>query len=369
MKKAIIILFYILSFSLNAQVSYPPVKGVWLTNVDSKALFSKQNIIDAVSTCESTGINTIFVVVWNKAMTLYPSQVMKKMFGEQIDPCFAGRDPLKELIEEAHKRDIKVIAWFEFGFSSSYQLDGGRLLKLHPEWASKDNQGKLVQKNGFEWMNGFLPEVQDFMLSLIMEVVRQYNIDGIQGDDRLPAMPVESGYDKYTASLYKKEHKGANPPKDFRDTAWVNWRADKMTQFMSRIHSTVKSVRKDIIISMSPSVFPWGRDEYLQDWPTWVKRGYVDMVCPQLYRYDVKGYIELLDNIVNSQLSKEDRNKFYPGILLKLGDYDADHEYLKQIISENRKRDVNGEVYFFYEGVKKFPEFFKSVYINDQTLK
>lgn len=365
--KKILILFFLFAFCIKAQVNYPPVKGVWLTNVDSRALFSKQNIIDAVNTCKNTGINTIFVVMWNKAMTLYPSNVMKKMFGEPIDPCLAGRDPLEELIEEAHKNKIKVIAWFEFGFSSSYQLDGGRLLKLHPDWASKDNQGKLVQKNGFEWMNGFNPEVQNFMLSLIMEVVNGYDIDGIQGDDRLPAMPVESGYDKFTISLYKKEHNGANPPKDFRDTAWVNWRADKMTNFMGRIYSSVKGAKNNVIVSMSPSVFPWGRDEYLQDWPKWIEKGYVDMICPQLYRYDVKGYVELLDNIVNNQLSKENIKKLYPGILLKLGDYDADKEYLTQLINENRKHGVQGEVYFFFEGVRKFPEFFKNIYLPEQS--
>ena len=52
-------------------------------------------------------------------------------------------------------------------------------------------------------MNGFDPEVQDFIMSLIMEVVLKYDIKGIQGDDRLPAMPTLAGYDNYTSSLYK----------------------------------------------------------------------------------------------------------------------------------------------------------------------
>ena len=104
-------------------------------------------------------------------------------------------------------------------------------------------------------MNGFNPEVQNFMLSLIMEVVTAYDVDGIQGDDRMPAMPVESGYDDYTVSLFKQEHNGQLPPQNFRDTAWVNWRADKMTCFMRQIYQTVKA-KKNILISMSPSIFP-----------------------------------------------------------------------------------------------------------------
>ncbi len=75
------------------------------------------------------GFNTIFVVTWNKSMTTYPSKIMRELTGIEIDSLFTGRDPLKELIEEAHKKNIKVIAWFEFGFSSSYQLNGGTIIE------------------------------------------------------------------------------------------------------------------------------------------------------------------------------------------------------------------------------------------------
>ncbi|MGE5499101.1 MAG: glycoside hydrolase family 10 protein, partial [Syntrophothermus sp.] len=282
--------------------------------------------------------------------------------GEEIDPCLAGRDPLKELIEEAHSKNIKVIAWFEFGFSSSYRLDGGRILKQKSDWGAIDNKGKLVQKNGFEWMNGINPQVQDFLLSLITEVVKNYNVDGIQGDDRLPAMPVEAGYDKYTVKLYKSEHNGKQPPADFRNAEWINWRAGKLNSFMKRIYESVKAINKNVIVSMSPSIYSWSKEEYLQDWPAWVRDGLVDMVCPQLYRYEIKDYIKALDDVVGTQISSGDLKKFYPGILLKLGNYYAPEEYLKTIMSENRKRGVNGEVYFFYEGLKKYPSLFRNSY-------
>jgi len=66
-------------------------------------------------------------------------------------------------------------------------------------------------------MNGFDPEVQDFILSLIMEVVEKYDIEGIQGDDRLPAMPSLAGYDNYTSSLYNQKF-GIAPPQNYNDT-------------------------------------------------------------------------------------------------------------------------------------------------------
>lgn len=369
MKKYFLILPLIL-FSCGKSVEEKPitaVRGAWLTNVDSDALKSKAGIDSAVNFCDELGINTIFVVTWNKGMTQYPSKIMKEFTGVEIDTLFTGRDPLKELIDAAHAKNIKVVAWFEFGFSSSYQLNGGEIIKLKPEWASKDVNGNLVTKNGFEWMNGFHPDVQEFMLSLIMEVVNNYNIDGIQGDDRLPAMPSEAGYDDYTKKLYADSHNGKLPPNDFRDTAWIQWRADLMTDFMQKIYERVKAAKKNVIVSMAPSIYPWAKEEYLQDWPEWVKRGYVELVCPQLYRYEFKDYKLALEEILTGQIESKDINKFYPGILLKVGDYYPSREYLREMIEENRKQNINGEVFFFYEGLKKYPDLIRDSLYNGKV--
>jgi len=365
MKTIIIILLTFLSLfiSPSCQTSETKaVRGVWLTNVDSEVLNSKENIVEAVNLLDELGFNTIFVVVWNKAMTTYPSKIMKEFTGFEIDTLFTGRDPLNELIEEAHKKNIKIIAWFEFGFSSSYQLNGGPILEKKPEWASKDVNGNLVTKNGFEWMNGFNPEVQDFMLSLIMEVVRNYNVDGIQGDDRLPAMPSEAGYDEYTVNLYRSEHDGKNPPSYHKDYDWIKWRSNLLTNFMKIIHDSVKSHNQKLIVSMAPSIYPWSEEEYLQDWLTWMQKSYVDLVCPQVYRYNIKEYRSALELIVEEQIDKKDFYKFYPGVLLKVGDYYPSEDFLKQMIDENRKQNINGEVLFFYEGIKKYPDFFRKIY-------
>ena len=363
---------FVLSFLFSScgsgeEITNEAVRGVWLTNVDSKALNSKANIIEAVELCNELGFNTIFVVTWNKAMTTFPSKVVKEITGIEIDTTFTGRDPLKELIEEAHSRNIKVIAWFEFGFSSSYNENGGIILKAKPEWASKDSAGTLVKKNNFEWMNGFHPEVQDFLLSIIMEVVNNYDIDGIQGDDRLPAMPSEAGYDDYTVNLFKQQHNGNEPPRYSKDNAWVQWRADLLTDFMRRIYETVKAAKSNVVVSMAPSIYPWSKEEYLQDWTAWVEKGYVELICPQLYRYETDRYFVALDEIINGQISERNIHKFYPGILLKVGSYYASKEYLKKVIRYNRSKGINGEVFFFYEGVKKYPEFFRDSLYTDKV--
>ncbi len=369
MKKQIV--FYVLiicmAFGVISAQEKEAIRGVWLTNVDSDALKSLDNIKKTVELCKEEGFNSIFVVTYNKGLTLYPSEVMKRVVGQEIDSAYIGRDPLKEIIKESHKVGIKVFAWFEFGFSSSYKLNGGRIIEQHPDWAAINNEGKLVTKNGFDWLNGFNPDVQNYMLSLIIEVVKNYEIDGIQGDDRLPAMPVESGYDEYTKLLYKKDNNDVEPPKDFRDSSWVAWRVKILNNYMESIYKTVKKINPNVLVTMAPSVFPWSVEEYLQDWVTWVKKGYVDFVFPQLYRKSVEEYIKTLDDIINTQLTCAESKKFYPGVLLKVGAYQPEEEMLKSIIKANRERGIEGEVFFFYEGIKKYPQLFKTEFYKNKV--
>lgn len=359
------LVFVLCACSVFAQIpNNQAVHGVWLTNVDSDALYSKENIRSTVQTCSELGFNTIFVVVWNNAMTTYPSDVMRKLTGVPIDPRLVktqDRDPLKELLEETQPRGIKVIAWFEFGFSCSYnQADGGAIIRTKPHWASRGVDGKIVSKNKFQWMNGFHPEVQDFMMSLLKEVVQNYAVDGIQGDDRLPALPSETGYDDFTQNLYKAEH-GSLPPKNTKDYEWVRWRAEKMSDYMKRIHTELKTIRPELIISMSPSIYPWSVEEYLQDWVTWVREGWVDMVCPQVYRYKFDAYKKELDKMLTRQVSPQHKTKLVPGVLLKVSPYLASEEYLRQMVNYNRSQGLSGEVFFFYEGVKNYPALFKEL--------
>lgn len=67
-------------------------------------------------------MNHLFVVVWNKGVTIYPSNVLQKYIGVKQDDHYPGRDPLQEMIEEAHKQGIKVHAWFEFGFPMATRI-------------------------------------------------------------------------------------------------------------------------------------------------------------------------------------------------------------------------------------------------------
>ncbi len=331
------------------------IRGVWIPTPDHTNFFNTRATIDSqLRELADAGINTLFVVMWNQGRTFYPSRVMKEFTGVGIDERMRGRDPLQETIEAAKPLGIKVFAWFEFGFATDVNGGKGReITDKKPQWIAMNAAGKPVIKNGFRWLNALDDEVQDFMLSLMMEVVEKYSVAGIQGDDRLPAMPSEGGYNPGIMAAYQAEHEGRSPPTNSKDPAWVQWRADRLSRFMARIHGEVKKRKPAIAISMAPSVFPWGRDEYLQDWPTWVKNGWVDNISPQLYRKDFNAYKATLHAITRRQISESDKRRLTPGVLLDVGkNYHASDAFIAEMLEENRREGVTGEIFFFNEGVR-----------------
>ncbi len=327
-------------------------RGIWLTTTDSKVLRSKERIAEAMDFLAETGFNVVFPVVWNKAVTLYPSQIMQQTFGVEIDPMSLGRDPLEEVIVEARRVGLKVIPWFEYGFASSYNLNGGVLLQKKPEWAARDCNGNLLKKNGFEWLNALDLQVQEFLLNLVLEVVKNYDVDGVQGDDRFPALPCEGGYDVGTVTRYRQEF-NRNPPQNPKNRQWLQWRADILTEFLARLYREVKAVNPNLLVVIAPNIYDWAFQEYLQDSPTWLKRGIVDMIQPQIYRRDFRSYQAIANKLINQQFTDATLPKLAPGILMKLGSYCISPEYLVQAIEYNRQLGIQGEVFFFYEGLRE----------------
>lgn len=351
MKKFFLISLII--FSINSHSQIQQFRATWLTNVDSYVLATDASIVEAMNYLSSIGINVVFPVVYNKGYTIYPSQIMNNLFGTPTipDPSFQNRDFLERLVIEAHRVGIEVIPWFEFGFSSSYSLNGGHIVSRFPHWATRNNQGQLVVKNGFDWLSGINPQVQNYMLSLVMEVIDKYDVDGVQGDDRLPAMPVEGGYDSVTVAIYKSEHNGNNPPNNPGDPNWKRWRANKLNDFFVRMRDSVKSRGQHYILSSSPTPFPWGYDEYLQDSRTWAQNNIVDNIIPQLYRYDFPGYQTVFAQSI-SQIRSVNPSIYFAGVLTKAGSWVINSTMMSQIINHNRANNVNGECTFFYEALR-----------------
>jgi uncharacterized lipoprotein YddW (UPF0748 family) len=337
------------------------VRGVWLTNVDSNVLDSPGNIKSAIELLAQTGFNVVFPVVWNKGYTLFKSQLMKDNFGNdfEIDPKYKAedRDPLQEVIDAAKLVGIKVIPWFEYGFAFSHksivspEKEKFKNILHSKGWIDRD---KLIIDNDFEWMNALNSDVQQFMLDLILEVANKYDVDGIQGDDRLPAFPVQglaSGQSKASAR-------------------------NNLTTFLKNLRDGVKAIGttkgKELLVSMAPHPREFGFNNYLQDTKTWIEQDLVDIIHPQLYRHisDDKpemfaAYKGLIATEV-SGLNAEEKAKISPGILMKFADFLISPTNLQKVMKHNDKNfKIEGAVFFFFEGLRKNDEKLAKTLRND----
>jgi len=349
--------------SLNQPIEPPPtqniirptngneLRGIWLTNVDSDVLFSTQKLAKALKRLKRLKFNTVYPTVWNGGYTLYPSKVAEKTFGAAVEPIpeLKNRDMLAETIKFGHEQNLAVIPWFEYGLMTE---EGSGIMQKHPDWITKRQDGSQVFLHGeydqhrLVWLNPARPEVQKFLVDLIVEVVKKYDVDGVQLDDHF-GMPVELGYDDYTIGLYQRQHGGRMPPADINDPSWVQWRARNVTNIMAKIYREVKAIKPDCLVSLSPNPKDFSYSKYLQDWYTWVNLGFVDELIVQVYRDDINNFKRELEQPELQEI----RTKIpvAVGILAGLRVQNIDMRQIKGQVRVTRELSLDGFSFFFYE--------------------
>ena len=274
-------------------------------------------------------------------------------------------DALKDIIEVAHQKGIKVILWFEYGFM--HAVGGVKwddpVLAKHPEWIGIGEDGKPCNYNNTDYyLNGYNPAVQDFMLDLMKEAVTLYpDVDGIQGDDRLPAMPRDAGYD--TATIQKYLADTGNPfPANRNEAAWVRWRLDILNGFAARMHKELKEMKPSLVVCFAPNKYPWCESVLMQDWPSWIASGSVDLLTVQCYV--TANYQNDAAETLRYVKEKTDAPLFNPAMILKNGDAILPLELLAQELQYNREIGTFGESQFWFDGLKipNVQEIFKAYY-------
>lgn len=339
------------------------IRGVWIANVGSGVLFVPWGINRAIHQLSQQHFNRIYPVVWNRGHTFYRSQVAHQAIGRYQDSWlhFArfGRDILPEIINLSHRRGLTVMPWFEYGFMVPAN---SQFAKQHPGWLTEakvnpqtggdgDNLSDFSQPLpgiAFQnlWLNPLHPQVQQFILDLIKEVVQNYEVDGIQLDDHF-AMPVELGYDLFTVKLYREEHQGNPPPEDYLNTEWMRWRANKLSEFMARVYREVKRINPDCVVSLSTNSQGFAYRHYLQDWQNWVEQGWVDEFILQVYRDELRDFTAELEGR-SLQMA---RRKIPVGIGILSGTLTnpVTMEQLEQQVQVVRDRGFDGFSFFYWE--------------------
>lgn len=337
------------SAMLSQKPAEVPLRGVWLTTTANTAISTPAKTAETMAKLKEIGFNTVYVETWKNGYTQFPSAVLQKTIGVDRHPGLKnGRDLLGESLKEARKNGLKYIAWFEYGFMAG--MDGGKntLTSKYPQWMTTTREGKLVStQNEFIWMNPLRPECQTFLLDMIKEAVQKYDLDGIQLDDRI-AWPTSMGYDSYTKEIYAKEHNGAVPPDDSQDPTWVAWRANKVTKFAKKLHDELRKLKPDLIISISPAIYPWSLENYACNWPLWQKNGWMDEYVPQVYRTSHRAFRTEWKKQIAANPGAGKR--LAAGIMIDPGGAPVPWEVIKQNL-DLVKETNSGHVFWFSRGV------------------
>ena len=198
-------------------------------------------------------------------------------------------DPLQFAIEEAHKRGMELHAWFNpyraLHKSHVGNISSGHISKTHPQ---------LVRSYGeYLWLDPGERDVQDYSLRVVMDVVKRYDIDGVQFDDYFYPDPTGVNRDFPDDASWKKFGASGNLSR-------ADWRRENVDTFISRVYSSIKAAKPWVKFGVSPFGF-WrpgnppqitGFDAYSKlyaDSRKWLMNGWVDYFSPQLYwRIDQK---------------------------------------------------------------------------------
>lgn len=289
-----------LTISLVAQTSNPKreFRGAWIasvTNIDWPASTGrsvetlKQDLKDMLDNLKNTGLNAVFFQVRPECDALYKSNIEPWSYwltGVQGQAPAGDFDPLQFAIEEAHKRGLELHAWlnpYRARQTSTYARSSSHVTNTNPNWIMKF--GNLFI------LNPGLPEVRNYNVSVVEDIVKRYDVDGIHFDDYFYPYPP----DNMTASVTNNALDDAAFAADPRGFLNKNdWRRDNVDIQMKAIHDKVKSLKPHVKFGISPFGI-WkngvpagitGMDAYsaiYADPLAWLKQNTVDYLIPQLY--------------------------------------------------------------------------------------
>jgi uncharacterized lipoprotein YddW (UPF0748 family) len=271
-------------------------RGVWIAtvaNIDwpqpkQSVAEQKQALIDILDDHQATGINAVMFQVRPAADAFYAKSTepwSKWLNGEQglaPDPIY---DPLQFAIEEAHKRGMELHAWFNpyrATLDNNYRsLSPNHITNLKPEW--------FFTYGGQKLFNPGLPEVREYIIHIILNVVDNYDIDGVHMDDYFYPYLV-AGQAINDADAYKQY---GSRFADIRD-----WRRNNVDTLIQMLGDSIHKHKPHMKFGVSPFGIwankyqnPEGSDthggssyyENYADVRKWLQKGWVDYAVPQLY--------------------------------------------------------------------------------------
>ncbi len=287
---------------LGAQSLKREFRAVWVAtvaNIDwpSKPGLStveqQDEILSILNLHQQNGVNAIILQVRPSADAIYPSDLepwTRFLMGEQGEAPEPWYDPLEFWIDEAHRRGMELHAWFNpyrINMSTKDSLAASHIALQHPEWCF-DYGGRSYFSPANSW-------VWEFVSSVVLDVVRRYDIDAVHFDDYFYPYAI-AGQDIPDSLEFSLQGDTLFP--DHLD----QWRRQNVDTIIEMLHLAIKSEKPWVKFGISPfgvwrnrSVDPAGSetaagisnfDGLYADVLLWQRKGWIDYLMPQIYWRD-----------------------------------------------------------------------------------
>ncbi|NWF31011.1 family 10 glycosylhydrolase [Streptomyces sp. PKU-EA00015] len=271
-------------------------RGMWLATVGNRdwpsvpglsAAEQRAELLAHLDIAVERRLNAVMFQVRPTADALWPSpyepwsQYLTGVQGR--DP---GWDPLGTAVREAHRRGLELHAWFN-PYRVAIHADPSRLVRCHP---ARQHPDWIVPYGGKLYYNPGIPEVRAFVEDAILDAVRRYDIDAVHFDDYFYPYPVAGQYFDDDAAWARYGSGYANR---------AAWRRANVDLLVRETGARITREKKHVRFGISPfgvwrnaSTDPAGSrttagvqtyDDLYADTRTWVRRGWIDYVVPQVY--------------------------------------------------------------------------------------
>lgn len=273
-------------------LDWPSVETRDLKNESERIQKCKEELVDILDRAVSMNMNAVFFQVSPEGDALYSSDIVpwsRYLTGKYVlDPGF---DPLAFVIEEAHRRNLELHAWFNpYRVSMSADSDTKKSLAVsksvyseHPEWV-KSAAGRFVVDPG-------IPEARKWVFERVMEVVRRYDIDGVHFDDYFYYEGTQSRLNDNATYLKYNQNQFTNIG-DFR--------RNNTYMLIKEVSEAIRQEKPWVKFGISPSgvwadkseEHPDGSntsagytnyDTSFADTKKWVEEELIDYIAPQIY--------------------------------------------------------------------------------------
>ncbi|WP_425148311.1 family 10 glycosylhydrolase [Deinococcus sp.] len=275
------------------------LRGLWIDGFGT-GLRTPEQVQQAVSDAAGLGINALFVQALRRADCLCLRAGVP--VAADIAPGF---DPLALIIRLAHARGIRVIGWYSVTGAWNVTLPSAgktQVFAAHgPDagrnsWLSRRPDGSWRETSD-GWLDPGIPAAADYMATAALNLVRNYDLDGLQLDRIRYPDGGEWGYSPVTLGRYRAETGQTGTPAP-ADPRWKAWKREQVTALVRRIALEARAAKPGLLMTAATIVYGDGPadlsafqktrsySEVLQDWPAWMAEGLLDVNVIMNYKRD-----------------------------------------------------------------------------------